>query len=190
MAALATALRALDVPVDVIADMDVLNDENVMELLVQTLGGNWPIVQAQYQPLKTAIEAHKPWLTSNEIAKGIKEIIDAAPSAGDFTKQLHSDIGAVFRKASPWDVIKNAGEAALPPGQPRQHYEELQKLCNAFGLWIVPVGELEGFLKSEGGHGPRWVQRVIENYDLAMDSKLSGARTFIRNIWHKDGSDV
>ncbi len=48
----------------------------------------------------------------------------------------------------------------------------------------MPVGELEGFCKSEGGHGPRWVQQVIEKYDLAKDDKLAPARDFIRNVWN------
>jgi hypothetical protein len=57
------------------------------------------------------------------------------------------------------------------------------KLCAAIGLWIVPVGELEGFCKSIGGHGPRWVQEVIETKDLATDSELARARSFVANIW-------
>ena len=57
------------------------------------------------------------------------------------------------------------------------------------GLWIVPVGELEGFCKSVGGHGPRWVQQVIEERDLANDPELQRAREFVSEIWNsKDGS--
>ena len=51
------------------------------------------------------------------------------------------------------------------------------------GLWIVPVGELEGFCKSVGGHGPRWVQQVIEERDLANDPELGRARAFVREVW-------
>lgn len=53
------------------------------------------------------------------------------------------------------------------------------------GLWIVPVGELEGFMKSEGGHGPRWAQKVIENYDLAEHTELQKAREFVKAIWNR-----
>jgi hypothetical protein len=185
MAALAEALRALDVTVDVIADMDILNEEAVFQRLVTALNGSWGAVQAQAVPLKTAIEQHKPWLTSSEVAKGIKEILDNAPTSGEFPRNLRADIDAIFKKASPWDIIKDAGEAAIPPGQPRQHYDALQSLCSTFGLWIVPVGELEGFCKSIGGHGPRWVQKVIEDRDLATDTDLEQARSFVRQIWNR-----
>lgn len=187
MAALAEALRALDVTVDVIADMDVLKEEAVLRRIIEALGKNWAAVQAHAQPLKTAIEEHKPWLTSGEVAKGIREILDEAPTPGEFPKGLRAGIEAVFRKASPWDAVKDAGEAAIPAGQAMQHYDALQALCNHVGLWIVPVGELEGFCKSVGGHGPRWVQNVIENYDLANDAKFATARNFMRNIWGREG---
>jgi hypothetical protein len=183
MAALSDALRALGVPLDVIADIDVLNDKTIMSVLVNTLGGDWPAIQAEHLPLKTAIEQHKPWLTSGEVAKGIRQVLELAPSTGEFPSTLRSKIYALFRKASPWDAIKDAGEAAIPPGQPTKQYEKLKQLCAHCGLWIVPVGELEGFCKSVGGHGPRFVQQVIENYDLAKDPKLAAARKFVRKVW-------
>ena len=38
-------------------------------------------------------------------------------------------------------------------------------------------------LRSVGGHGPRWVQQVIEERDLATDPDLERARKFVREIW-------
>ena len=189
MAALADALCALDVTVDVVADMDVLNDDAVLERIIIALGGDWSAIQAQARPLKTAIEEHKPWLTSNEVAEGIRKTLDKAPPTGEFPKNLRAEIDGVFRKASPWDAVKDAGEAAIPAGQPTEHYHDLQRLCNGCGLWIVPVGELEGFCKSEGGHGPRWVQQVIEKYDFAKDDKLALARDFMRDVMERAKSD-
>ena len=59
----------------------------------------------------------------------------------------------------------------------------LQALCKQMGLWIVPVGELEGFCKPVGAKGPRWVQQVIEERELATDPDLERARKFVREIW-------
>lgn len=185
MAALAEALRALDVHVDVVADFDLLNDERVLERLVLALGGAWDAVKAEARPLKLAVEQHKPWLNANEVSKGISEILGRTPATGEFPKDLRGQIDAIFRKASPWDAIKDAGRAAIPSGQPTKHYEQLQDSCNKFGLWLVPVGQLEGFCKSEGGHGPAWVQRVMENHDLATDEQLAEARDFVRRVWSR-----
>jgi hypothetical protein len=133
--------------------------------------------------LKRSVEQHKPWLNANEVSKGITEILGRTPPAGEFPRDLRGQIDAIFRKASPWDAIKDAGKAAIPSGQPTKHYEELQSLCNAFGLWLVPVGQLEGFCRSEGGHGPAWVQHVMETHDLATDEQLAEAREFVKRIW-------
>jgi hypothetical protein len=111
MAALAEPLRALDVTVDVVADIEVLNEESVLERLVKALGGNWDHVLANARPLKIAIEQHKPWLNAGEVTKGIQEILATAPAVGEFPRSFRSDIEAIFRKASPWDAVKDAGRA-------------------------------------------------------------------------------
>jgi hypothetical protein len=183
MSSIVEALRALDVTVDVVADMDILNDEVVLKRIVEALGGEWATIQAHAGPLVVAIEQHKPWLTSGEVAKGIRDVVDKAPEGGEFPKCLRAQITAPFKKASPWDAIKDAGQAAIPAGEATSHYRELQRLCSDCGLWIVPVGELEGFCKSVGGHGPGWVQQVIEGRDLAKDEELRRARDFVCKLW-------
>lgn len=183
MAALAEALAALDVRIDVIADMDVLKEEPVLQRIVQALGGDWPAVKSMAGPLKKAIEERKPWLNASEVKKGIQAVLEDVPATGEFPRDMRTDINAIFRKASPWDAIKDAGEAAIPAGQPTQNYQALKDLCKIAGLWIVPVGELEGFCKSVGGHGPRWVQEVIEKYDLLSSPELEQAREFVGEIW-------
>ena len=191
MAALAMALVALDVPVDIVADIDVLNDDTILLRIIDALGGDRERVKPVALAVKRAIENHRPQLSVDEVKKGIKDVLEEAPSEPDSMKELRSGIDAVFGKVSPWDAIKNAGEAALPAGQATQQFHDLQALCKQFGLWIVPVGELEGFCKSIGGHGPSWVQQVIEQRKLSNDPEFENARQFMREIWtskHKNGA--
>ena len=183
MAALAKALRELDVPVDVIADIDVLRSDDILKDIVETLGGDWGQIQVLAGTVRSAVEQHKPWLNAGEIKNAILKKLETVPSEGAFPKEARSDINAIFRKASPWDAVKEAGEAAIPAEQATQQFQRLEYLCKQVGLWIVPVGELEGFCKSVGGHGPRWVQRVIAERDLSSDSNLQRAREFVREIW-------
>lgn len=183
MAPLAEALKSLDVNVDVIADIDVLNDEAKFKRLVVALGGDWLIAEPDAKALKKAIEQHKPWLNATEVVNGISTILEKAPGGGEFPKALKSEIDSIFRKANPWDAIKEAGVAAIPSGQPTTHWNKLTKYCESLGLWIVPVGELEGFCKSIGGHGPRWTQDVLGERDIASDNDLSSARDFVKKVW-------
>ncbi len=183
MATLAETLVALDVPVDIVADIDVLNDLTVLEKIVEALNGDWATVRSLAHTVTNAIEQHKPWLNAMEVKKGIERILDGTPSSGEFPKQLRSEISKLFRKASPWDAVKDGGESALPSGEATKKFQELQEHCSQIGLWIVPAGELEGFCKSVGGHGPRWVQQVIEDRNLATDPELESARKFVKELW-------
>ena len=182
MATLAEALRALGVRVDVIADMDVLSEKLTMKRLVIALGGDWSAAAVDARPLKMAIEQHKPSMNAQEVANGVRGVLNTAPATGEFPRNLRSEIEAIFRKASPWDAVKEAGQAAIPAGQPTQHYKNLLATCNAIGFWIVPVGEIEGFCKTDGGHGSQWVQKVLAR-DLATDPELRSAREFISEVW-------
>ena len=189
IAALAKTLVALGVPVDVVADIDLLRDTTALKSIIESLDQDSTVVLPLAKAVKDAIEQHKPWLSAGEIKKEILEILEESPTSREFPQNQRSGIEALFRKASPWDAVKSSGESAVPSGEPTQQFKKLLGLFKEMGLWIVPVGELEGFCKSVGGHGPRWVQQVIEERNLAIDPDLQRAREFVSEIWKsKDGS--
>ena len=185
MASLAKALVSLDVPVQVVADLDVLNDTAVLRRIVEALGGKWSDFEPHAKAVKQAVEEQRPSLTVMQMKNGIQEAINQVGDIEGSLDELRRGINAQFGKSSPWDAIKSAGVQALPPGEPTRHFHELQIHCEKVGLWIVPVGEVEGFCKRFGGHGPSWVQAVIEHLDLASDPELEGARRFVREMWSK-----
>ena len=189
IAALARTLVALDVPVDIIADIDVLRETTVFKSIVESLGHDSTVVRLLGEEVKRSVEQHKPWLNAGEIRKGIAETLEETPDTGEFPQNQRSKIEALFRKASPWDVVKSSGEFAIPSGDPTKQFQKLRSLCQEMGLWVVPVGELEGFCKSVGGKGPRWVQRVIEERNLSQDPDLERARAFVREVWQSKHSN-
>jgi hypothetical protein len=44
---------------------------------------------------------------------------------------------------------------------------------------------MEGFCKSIGGHGPSWVQTVLDTKEVATDPELQLARDFVAKIWKR-----
>ena len=50
------------------------------------------------------------------------------------------------------------------------------------GLFIVPVGELEGFVQTVGNKGPKWVNTVLRQKSLATSPELQVARTFAQKL--------
>lgn len=185
IATLAKTLIQLGVPVDVVVDIDVIREPESLRNIVESLGHESDKVTLLAKKIKKAIEQRRPGLNASEMKKEIEGILDVAPQNGEFPKGSRLAIESLFRKASPWDAVKNAGESAIPSGGATSQYRELSELCKRIGLWIVPVGELEGFCKTVGGHGPRWVQQVIEEKNLVTDSELNDAREFVREVWQR-----
>ena len=135
---------------------------DISEQTVEALKGDWNQVEPLGKSIKSAIEQTQPNLDSPGVKHEIEGILNEAPASGEFPNELRKGIEATFSKASRWERIKNAGQAALPPGDTTQRFQQIQQLCKQAGLWIVAEGQLEGFCRSVGDHGPRWAQKVIE----------------------------
>ncbi len=184
MATLAATLTALDVRVDVIADLDIVRHEGTMKGIVEALGSDWATIQPVAQRVRTSVAGSKPALSLDQIKAHIREMLDKELPSSNPERELRSVIDKIFRSASPWDAVKQSGASAIPKGQATRQFRDLRRLCESTGLWIVPVGEMEGFCRSIGRKGPDWVQRVIEERQLATNPELEGAREFVRALWN------
>lgn len=102
-----------------------------------------------------------------------------------FPEEKERAVNEVFKIVSPWSSMKRSGRAALPAGEAIRHFDALIESCSDHRLWIVPVGEIEGFCRSVGSHGPRFVEKVLEERSLETDPELQEAREFIGKIWAK-----
>jgi energy-coupling factor transporter ATP-binding protein EcfA2 len=183
MAKLAETLRSLDVPVSIIADIDVLNEENVFRGLFEKVGGDWPSISAHWKVVSDAVVKQRPPLNAGQVAGMIAAEIEDVSGIGKFPEVKERAIKAVFRAISSWSAIKQSGRSALPAGEVIKHFDALCEKCGDHSLWVVPVGEIEGFCRSIGSHGPGFVERVIEERDLETDPELQEAREFISRIW-------
>jgi energy-coupling factor transporter ATP-binding protein EcfA2 len=186
MAKLVETLRSLDVPVSVVADIDLLNEEGTFRGLFETLGGDWKSVAGHWQAVKTGVEQLRPPLNAEQVKSMLLHELNGVLGTGPFPKTAERGIKNVFKTLSPWDVVKQAGRAGVRGADTVQHFDELIEKCGALGLWIVPVGEAEGFCRSiQASHGPGFAQKVLEERDLELDPELEEARAFVRKIWER-----
>lgn len=174
------ALQGLGVPTIAIADFDVLRDENPLHQIIDALGSDWIQFVADWRLVKSSIESKKPELSSDEVKAEIQTILSAVQDSAslDATKKR---IQSVFRRSSPWSTAKDVGKTYVPSGDPTKAVERLLNNLRAIGLFIVEVGELEGFDRSLGNHGPGWVNQVLDK-DLKSDPTLSVARAFVEGF--------
>jgi OLD-like protein len=184
MGDLAETLRALDVPVSVIADLDLLNDDNTFRSLFERLGGSWDDVAHHWTALKTSVEELRPPMTAEQVKGMMIKELDDVGGTGSFPKPVERQIKNILKSLSPWAVVKQAGRSGLRGGQTTIHFDQLVEKCSRQGLWLVPVGELEGFCRSiEARHGPAFAETVLRERDIENDAELQEARDFVKKIW-------
>ncbi len=174
------ALRSLDVPLSVVADFDIINAEQPLRNIVEAAGGEWNVLEADWLQVKTSIDKKKAELSTEEVRKEIELILSQSAGAL-FPPTAKRKIQEVLRRSSPWSLAKTAGLAYVPNGQPTQACLKLFNKLETLGIFIVPVGELESFVRCIGDHGPGWASEVIK-LDLARDERLSDARKFTSRI--------
>lgn len=171
------SLRELGVPVTTVVDFDILQDRQPLESLVEASGGDWAVVENDWRALKSAVDSKKPELTSDEVMTELRKILDEF-EANRLLSHLRGQIDHVLRRASAWAQAKTGGRAFIPSGTPAQACDRLLYKLRSFGIFVVEIGELEGFVRSVGGHGPKWVNEVLRR-NLREDPELKEARTFV-----------
>lgn len=120
-------------------------------------------------------------------SQDFKPLIEAFGGDWDFLYSAGMKVvyDSVNAKCSPgvdaWAILKNVGKTGLDRDA-FAAYEKVESTCKDIGLFIVPCGEMEDFDKSVNKNKKDWVYHVLENYDLARDSKLNEARSFVQEI--------
>jgi hypothetical protein len=174
------ALRAVRVPVIVISDFDILREEQPLRDLVESLGGDWDVVEPLWRPLKASLESESRPLEGNYVRQELEKRAAAIPD-GPLSREDQDAIRALTRSDSTWDRAKRAGIEAVPHGEARERAEELLARLRTFGLFVVDVGELEGFAPAVGQHGTAWVADVHER-GLHRSEEIDKARRFVKDV--------
>jgi ABC-type transporter Mla maintaining outer membrane lipid asymmetry ATPase subunit MlaF len=179
---LVNALRRLNVKVAVIADFDSLNSDLIGKIH-QSLGGDWESAKGDWRITKAAIEQKRPELQAAELKERIGEVLESVTDQY-FPRDAVKEISGLLRKSTAWSTAKDQGMSFVPSGDATKACQRLMEKLKSSQLHVVQVGELEGWCRSVGGHGPAWVIAVIEK-NLATDPELEGARSFVKAIFRK-----
>lgn len=91
-------------------------------------------------------------------------------------------IRAAVKTISKWDSIKKNGKTGIPAGDATAAFDRLDNVLREHGIFLVPVGELENFIRDVGEHGPSWVNNVLERHPELGDGAYDQITEFIRNM--------
>ncbi len=173
------ALQKIEVPLPIIGDFDLYHEENPVKNVFEELSGNWEDIQSDFRMVKQAIDTKRPELETVELKEQIDKIFLGIKKSTMPEDKLQS-IRDCLKKSSPWTQAKASGKAYLPAGDATLAFNRIQAALNAKKIYILEQGEIEAFNKNVGGHGPKWVNKVLED-DLVNSKDLKDAREFIRH---------
>lgn len=175
------ALKSLGIDTKIITDIDILDDRTNFNNLIEAFGVEWSKLERSYNVLISNLSGLKENIKRESIKATIGEILNAS-SEIYLSNQEISNIKNSVEISSKWKQLKNAGKTAIPAGDATSAYNNIYYQLKEVGIHIVPVGELENFIKEIGGHGPEWVNKVLETYPNLDDSIYDNIKQFIQEI--------
>ena len=174
------ALDAVSVPVRVIADFDVLREEQPLRGIVTNLGGDWASVEADWSVVESALDSDTTAPSTDWVLGKVTELLNNIETP-TLRKEDTQRVRELTRADTGWDKAKRGGKSAVPQGQATERVDRLISDLRDIGLFVVEVGELERFAPGVPRKGPAWVNAVHEQ-GLHADGSLTHARDFVVSV--------
>lgn len=183
MSKVVKALKSLNIEVKLIPDIDIMNDENVFKELIETFDIDWTLIQSSYKIVTSNLHSSKETVNREKAKLLITNILDKSNSKNLSNKELN-EISSVIKVESKWNKIKEGGISAIPSGDATKAFKKINLILKDNGIYMVPVGELECFIKEVGSkyHGPEWVNKVLEEYPDLNDPIYDTIKEFIKDM--------
>ena len=174
------ALAKVGVPVACIFDFDILNAEQPLRRTIEANGGNWSDFEANWRMVSGKVSAKSTVKLMKDVAADIRAILKRIQPQRVFEKPASKEIEAAIRIDQPWDHVREVGLDGLYAYGCYNEGKDLLDRLKAIGIFVVPVGQMEGFDREETARKGNWVNAVLQG-DL-MHERLAKARTFVGEI--------
>lgn len=99
------------------------------------------------------------------------------------TSETANKIKKLLKKTNSFHLLKESGAHMIPNGNCRVEYETLRDFLAGNNIYLVEDGEIEKFIPTVSGHGPKWVNSVFETYPDLNDIVYKDVREFISNAF-------
>ena len=140
---LAQAYSRLSVPQVVIADLDLLQNEEEFFRLYELLGGSRETIKSHYDTLRAAFDLKKP-LSGEDFVRRVELILQKVRDAGKLTAETRREFEELLAKTRKWGEIKRLGVRVLQSTN-LTAAQRLLEQCRNRGLFLVPNGQLESW---------------------------------------------
>lgn len=184
VATMMSAVRSIGVPVRASVDIDILNDEGNIKKLVQAAGGDWSLLKSDWTIVDAGVKSLSVQLgTPSAIKQIITHNLEKANDMEGLIK-FGKETKELLAEENGWSRVKKDGKSAIPAADATEAYSRLDNALKGLGIHVVPVGELENFVKTIPHHGPPWVDGVF-NARLHEDSSNQDALNYVSGLVKK-----
>lgn len=175
----ANVLRQIGVPVKAVFDMDFLSEKSLIKSVVEAFGGTWDDVNPLWSRVDSAVRASNKSKSVPQIKESIASLLKNSNDDELPKRQIIEEL----KQGGLWSEVKKYGVRGIPNGKAQADFSALRDKLEEIGVYLVPVGEVEGFCPEIGGHGPKFVTTLLSTISLD-DDRLSELRAFVERI-HK-----
>ncbi|MGX9275946.1 ATP-dependent nuclease [Pantoea ananatis] len=178
---IAEILRLAGVPVKAVYDFDLISERNTFIKAIDAFGCKGEDREGiikQWETINAEVVQKTKILTPDEFKEKLLNHIQETEAE----KISKSQIEEIFKQKKAWSEVKKHGINGLPGGDVRKTFKEFNKKLKALGIFLVPVGEIENFSAETGLHGPKFVNKFLDERDLS-DSELSPLREFVNELY-------
>lgn len=172
------AFRRTEVPVAAILDIDLLQDNQEFEKIIAAAGADISELERDRNVLTAYVKDRDQKRTVIAAAAEVREQLSDA--TGDVTAGLIGRINSSLSGRSGWKDFKLQGKAFLR-GDALQAFVRLDVKLRSVGIFLVPVGELEGFHPEyPAKNKAKWLRSVLEAEAFRKDGEAKGFLEAVR----------
>lgn len=182
-------LKQATIPVCTIIDIDIMDsEEDFKNLYLALTDGTIP---------ENILETRRKIATTVEDVNEETILEKLQQNLAQFSEQLKEDkhslsgargaLNRIRRETSNWSHVKKLGIEGIPE-QERKTAEDLIQEVKKDGLFIVPVGELEGWLDLDTRQKSKWIVHALEA--LHQDKCNPKLKNFLKAILNHMGEDT
>jgi energy-coupling factor transporter ATP-binding protein EcfA2 len=162
---LASAYHSLQTRTAVIADIDLMRNQVEHYKTLAALGGDLDVDDVRYKAVINALKDAAPLMPLAAAVDELRKVADGIESRNEIATDDRKRIQKVVYDSAKFSEAKSYGITKLR-GQPRAFAKELLHEWRLSGLFIVPVGELEGWWpEGPANDKGEWIAKAVELVD-------------------------
>lgn len=146
-----------------VTDIDILNSEHDLKKLLAAFGitNSYSAVLHKRKELAQAVAGMEEKEIVQQILMDLRQLVQELDKGEHTLSGARAALERVRSESTRWSQVKRLGIEGFPKGQQATAQQLVDDLAN-FGLFVVPVGELEGWIDVGTRQKNKWIVRALE----------------------------